>query len=70
MRVPAPPGFSDDLALIGSKFDPVDPMEKEHNPEIAKMKNSNNQNQAQVATPNLNPFFNPLAGKFNISINI
>jgi len=38
VRVPPPPGFVDDLALIGSKFDPTDPMEKEHNPEIAKMK--------------------------------
>ena len=42
IRVAPPPGFRDDLALIGSKFDPVDTMEKEHNPEIVELKTSNN----------------------------
>ncbi len=59
VRVPPPPGFADDLALIGSKFDPVDPMEKEHNPEMVALKNSNN----PVRPAAVNPFFNPLAGK-------
>ena len=73
VRVPPPPGFpgsnteEQDLALIGSKFDPVDPMEKEHNPEIANMKLKQQQQQQQAANPlanplAANPFFNPLAG--------
>lgn len=61
VRVRPPPGFADDLKLIGSKFDPADPMEKEHNPEIAAIKNA--PKQQQPTTPALpNPFFNPLAG--------
>ena len=40
VRVAPPPGFTDDLALIGSKFDPSDPMEKEHNPELANLKST------------------------------
>ena len=49
IRVAPPPGFRDDLALIGSKFDPSDPMEKEHNPELAELKNTQELNAAANA---------------------
>ena len=39
MRVTPPPGFVDDLDLIGAKLDFVNHMEQKHNPEIFNLKN-------------------------------
>ncbi|QQP38646.1 Uncharacterized protein FKW44_019274, partial [Caligus rogercresseyi] len=60
IRVRPPPGFQDDLKLIGSKFDPVESMEKRNNPEISQMKKDeepHRQNLQSSITPN--PFRNP-----------
>jgi len=45
VRVTPPPGFLDDLDLIGAKLDFVDKMEEKHNPDIFNLKN----------TPNIEP---------------
>ncbi|XP_023340559.1 cell wall protein DAN4 [Eurytemora carolleeae] len=65
IRVTPPPGFLDDLDLIGDKLDFVDHMEKQHNPEIFQLKNPANQiaPSRTIATPALqqlpsNPGFN------------
>ena len=63
--MPPPPGFEDDLKLIGSKFDPVDHMEKEHNPELANLKSNSNSNQNTGNSPNLQSSFGQLQSLFN-----
>ncbi|XP_059079958.1 uncharacterized protein LOC131878073 isoform X2 [Tigriopus californicus] len=57
IRVRPPPGFTDDLALIGSKFDPVDSMEKQHNPGIVNLKSKD--------TPTLQPSFGQQPSSLN-----
>ncbi|CAB4067485.1 unnamed protein product [Lepeophtheirus salmonis] len=68
VRVRPPPGFKDDLKLIGSKFDPVESMEKKNNPEISQLKNDDEPTLKQPSHPlqssiSQNPFgvnpFNP-----------
>lgn len=55
-------GFTDDLKLIGSKFDPSEPMEKEHNPEIHDMKKQTTPSlQSSQSNPTPGLPFNPLA---------
>ena len=67
IRVRPPPGFTDDLALIGSKFDPSDKMEKDNNPDIVSLKSSQTDNKATAVNPlqssfgQLNSAFNPFA---------
>ena len=66
VRVKPPPGFIDDLALIGSKFDPVDKMERKNNPGIVELKSTGTPAlQSSFGQPQgLNPFgfLNPNSG--------
>ena len=70
IRVKPPPGFQDDLALIGSKFDPSDKMEKDNNPDIVSLKSSQSENTASALNPlqssfgSLNTAFNPFGNLF------
>jgi len=77
VRVTPPPGFVDDLDLIGAKLDFVNHMEQKHNPEIFNLKNPptiqssiNQQEQFAIApsktvsTPSLPQ---PSINGFNIS---
>ena len=69
IRVKPPPGFQDDLALIGSKFDPSDKMEKHNNPGIVSLKSSQDSSPATVnplqsSFGSLNTAFNPFGNLF------
>ena len=70
IRVKPPPGFKDDLALIGSKFDPSDKMEKHNNPGIVSLKSSQADNSPSTVNPlqssfgSLNTAFNPFGNLF------
>ena len=69
IRVKPPPGFQDDLALIGSKFDLADKMEKDNNPGIVSLKSSQTDlaasvNPVQSSFGSLNTAYNPFANLF------
>ena len=53
IRVKPPPGFTDDLSLIGSKFDPSHKMEQSNNPGIVELKSS----QSTDSTPAIQSSF-------------
>merc|ERR550539_92855 len=59
IRVRPPPGFADDLSLIGSKFDTVDAMERKKQEERQKQQQQQQQQQQfqQNTAPNLQSSF-------------
>ena len=53
VRVAPPPGFNDDLDLIGAKLDFMDNMEKDNNPGIVKLKTHSSPNiESSFSQPN------------------
>jgi hypothetical protein len=64
VRLRPPPGFNEDLTLIGSKFDPIDSLEKK---KAAALNTAPNLQSSFAPQQQLNPFAgfkNPFAGLF------